>query len=56
MRAWLRDTYLVAREPGALHFPTLLGAGGGSATFHEDGDRWLLVHHHASHVAGRASG
>ena len=41
MRAWLRDTYLVAREPGALHFPTLLGAGGGSATFHEDGDRWL---------------
>jgi DNA-binding CsgD family transcriptional regulator len=41
MRAWLRDTYLVAREPGALHFPTLLGAGGGSATFHEDGDSWL---------------
>ena len=41
MRAWLRDTYLVAREPGALHFPTLLSAGGGSATFHEDGDRWL---------------
>ena len=27
MRAWLRDTYLVAREAGALHFPTLLSAG-----------------------------
>ena len=24
MRAWIRDTYLVAREPGSLHFPTLL--------------------------------
>src|SRR5688500_19559977 len=24
MHAWLRDTYLVAQEPGALHFPTLL--------------------------------
>ena len=31
MRAWLRDTYLVAREPGSLHFPTLLGTGGGAA-------------------------
>ena len=41
MRAWLRDTYLVAREPGSLHFPTLLGTGGGAAAFHEDGDRWL---------------
>jgi DNA-binding CsgD family transcriptional regulator len=38
---WLRDTYLVAREPGALHFPTLLRQGGGAAAFHEDGDRWL---------------
>jgi hypothetical protein len=26
--------HLVAQEPGALHFPTLLA-------FHEDGDRWL---------------
>jgi DNA-binding CsgD family transcriptional regulator len=41
MHAWLRDTYLVAREPGSLHFPTLLRRGGGSAVFHEDGDRWL---------------
>jgi DNA-binding CsgD family transcriptional regulator len=41
MRAWLRDTYLVAREPGSLHFPTLLSTGGGAAAFHEDGDRWL---------------
>ena len=40
MHAWLRDTYLVAQEPGALHFPTLLRHGG-AATFHEDGDRWL---------------
>jgi DNA-binding CsgD family transcriptional regulator len=41
MHPWLRDTYLVAREPGALHFPTLLRRGGGAAVFHEDGDRWL---------------
>jgi DNA-binding CsgD family transcriptional regulator len=41
MRDWLRDTYLVAAEPPALHFPTLLGSGGGSAVLHEDGDRWL---------------
>src|SRR5688500_14818074 len=41
MHLWLRDTYLVAREPGALHFPTLLRQGGGAAAFHEDGDRWL---------------
>ena len=41
MRAWLRDTYLVAREPGSLHVPTLLRQGGGAAAFHEDGDRWL---------------
>jgi DNA-binding CsgD family transcriptional regulator len=41
MRAWMRDVYLVAREPGSLHFPTLLRDGGGSATFHEDGERWL---------------
>ncbi len=41
MRAWLRDTYLVAREPGSLHFPTLLRRGGGAAAFHGDGDRWL---------------
>jgi DNA-binding CsgD family transcriptional regulator len=41
MHPWLRDTYLVAHEPGALHFPTLLRRGGGAATFHEDGDRWL---------------
>ena len=41
MHPWLRDTYLVAREPGALHFPTLLRRGGGAAGLHEDGDRWL---------------
>ena len=41
MHAWLRDTYLVAQEPGALHFPTLLRRGGGAAVFHEDGDRWF---------------
>jgi DNA-binding CsgD family transcriptional regulator len=41
LRGWLRDVYLVAREPGALNFPTLLRAGGGAATFHEDGERWL---------------
>jgi DNA-binding CsgD family transcriptional regulator len=41
MGAWLRDVYLVAREPGSLHVPTMLRAGGGSAAFHEDGDRWL---------------
>src|SRR5919112_3578009 len=35
MQAWLRETYLVAREPGALHFPRLLRRGGGAATFHE---------------------
>src|SRR4029453_13071807 len=40
MRAWLRDIYLVAGEPGALHVPTLLRERGGVATFHEDGDRW----------------
>src|SRR5687768_11488887 len=31
MGAWLRDVYLVAREPGSLHVPTMLRAGGGSA-------------------------
>ena len=41
MHAWLRDIHLVAREPGSLHFPTLLRRGGGAAAFHEDGDRWL---------------
>ena len=41
MAVWLRDIYLVAREPGALHVPTLLGRGGGAAAFHQDGDRWL---------------
>jgi DNA-binding CsgD family transcriptional regulator len=41
MHHWLRDTYLVAQEPGSLHFPTLLRRGGGAAAFHEDGDRWL---------------
>jgi DNA-binding CsgD family transcriptional regulator len=41
MHPWLRDTYLVAHEPGSLHFPTLLRRGGGAAAFHEDGDRWL---------------
>jgi DNA-binding CsgD family transcriptional regulator len=41
MRAWIRDVYLVAREPGSLHFPTLLRHGGGSGVYHEDADRWL---------------
>jgi DNA-binding CsgD family transcriptional regulator len=41
MRGWIRDTYLVAREPGSLHFPTLLRHGGGSGVYHEDADRWL---------------
>ncbi|WP_448628315.1 helix-turn-helix transcriptional regulator [Geodermatophilus sp. URMC 64] len=41
MRAWLRDTYLVAGEPPPLHFPTLLRSGGGAGAFHEDGGRWL---------------
>jgi DNA-binding CsgD family transcriptional regulator len=41
MTEWLRNVYLVAREPGSLHFPTLLRHGGGSAAFHEDGERWL---------------
>jgi hypothetical protein len=33
--------YLVAREPGAMHYPTLLGSAGGVAAYHEDSDRWL---------------
>jgi DNA-binding CsgD family transcriptional regulator len=41
MRAWIRDTYLVAGEPGSLHFPTLLRHGGGSGVYHEDAQRWL---------------
>ena len=41
MRAWLHDTYLVAGEPGSLHFPTLLRRGGGSGVYHEDAERWL---------------
>jgi DNA-binding CsgD family transcriptional regulator len=41
LHPWLRDIYLVAQEPGSLHFPTLLRRGGGAAAFHEDGDRWL---------------
>lgn len=41
LRDWVRDVYLVAREPGAMHFPTLLQAAGGVAAYHEDGDRWL---------------
>jgi DNA-binding CsgD family transcriptional regulator len=41
MCAWIRDTYLVAREPGSLHVPTLLRHGGGSGVYHEDADRWL---------------
>jgi DNA-binding CsgD family transcriptional regulator len=41
MRAWIRDTYLVAREPGSLHFPTLLRREGGSGVYHEDAERWL---------------
>jgi DNA-binding CsgD family transcriptional regulator len=41
MRAWLRDTYLVASEPPSLHFPSLLRSGGGAGVYHEDGDRWL---------------
>ncbi len=43
LRDWVRDVYLVAREPGAMHFPTLLRAGGGVAAYHEDGERWLRV-------------
>jgi DNA-binding CsgD family transcriptional regulator len=41
LREWIRDVYLVAREPGAMHFPTLLGSAGGVAAYHEDADRWL---------------
>ncbi len=41
MRAWIRDTYLVAREPGSLHFPTLLRDYGGSGVYHGDAERWL---------------
>ena len=41
LRTWLRDVYLVAREPPSLHFPSLLRSGGGAAAFHEDGERWL---------------
>ena len=41
LRDWIRDVYLVAREPGAMHFPTLLGSAGGIAAYHEDADRWL---------------
>jgi DNA-binding CsgD family transcriptional regulator len=41
MRAWIRDIYLVAGEPGSLHFPTLLRHGGGSGAYHEDAERWL---------------
>src|SRR3712207_3316028 len=41
MHPWLRDTYLVAREPGSRRFPTLVGRGGGAAACHEGGDRWL---------------
>src|ERR671922_1899858 len=41
MRAWIRDTYLVAREPGSLHLPTLLRHGGGSGVHHQDAERWL---------------
>ena len=41
LREWVRDVYLVAREPGAMHFPTLLQAAGGVAAYHEDADRWL---------------
>jgi DNA-binding CsgD family transcriptional regulator len=41
LRTWLRDVYLVAREPPSLHFPSLLRAGGGAGVYHEDGERWL---------------
>jgi DNA-binding CsgD family transcriptional regulator len=41
LRDWVRDVYLVVREPGAMHFPTLLGSAGGVAAYHEDADRWL---------------
>jgi DNA-binding CsgD family transcriptional regulator len=41
LRDWVRDVYLVAREPGSMHFPTLLLAAGGVAAYHEDADRWL---------------
>jgi hypothetical protein len=41
LRAWVRDVYLVAREPGTMHFPTLLASGGGVAAYHEDAERWL---------------
>jgi len=40
LRGWIRDVYLVAREPGAMHFPTLL-ASGGVAAYHEEAERWL---------------
>jgi DNA-binding CsgD family transcriptional regulator len=43
LRDWVRDVYLVAREPGAMHFPTLLASGGGAAAYHEDTERWLRV-------------
>jgi DNA-binding CsgD family transcriptional regulator len=41
LRDWIRDVYLVAREPGAMHFPTLLGSIGGVAAYHEEAERWL---------------
>jgi DNA-binding CsgD family transcriptional regulator len=38
---FLRDVYLVSREPEWLSIERLLTEGGGSAAFHEGLDRWL---------------
>jgi len=41
---FLRDVYLVAREPDWLSFPRLLREGGGAAVFHERFELWLRAH------------
>ena len=41
---FLRDVYLVAREPDWLSFPRLLREGGGAAVFHERFKLWLRAH------------
>ena len=41
---FLRDVYLVAREPDWLSFPRLLRDGGGAAVFHERFELWLRAH------------
>src|SRR6266498_3214218 len=38
---FLRDVYLVAREPEWLSLPRLLREGGGAAVFHERFEGWL---------------